>query len=57
MNVLTIQSHVFKESLEKLWPIWMEKINTYDNILIWWEIIKINIKQLTIEISKSLNTS
>ena len=57
MNVLTIQSNVFKESLEKLWPIWTEKINTYETILIWWEIIKINIKQLTIEISKSLNTS
>ena len=57
MNAQTIQTHVFRESLEKLWPTWTDKINEYENILLWWEITKINIKQLTIEISKTLNTS
>ena len=57
MNAQTIQTNIFRESLEKLWPAWTDKINEYENILIWWEITKINIKQLTIEISKTLNTS
>ena len=57
MNAQTIQTNIFRESLEKLWPTWTDKINEYENILIWWEITKINIKQLTIEISKTLNTS
>ena len=57
MNAQTIQTNFVRESLEKLWPTWTDKINEYENILIWWEITKINIKQLTIEISKTLNTS
>ena len=57
MNAQTIQTHAFRESLEKLWPTWTDKINEYENILLWWEITKINIKQLTIEIRKTLNTS
>ena len=55
MNVKTIQSDTFRESLEKLWPNWVSRINDYENILIWWEMIKILVKQLTIEISKSLS--
>ena len=55
MNVNTIQSDTFRESLEKLWPNWVSRINEYENILIWWEMIKILVKQLTIEISKSLS--
>ena len=57
INAQTIQTHVFRESLEKLWPTWTDKINEYENVLIWWEIAKIHIKQLTNEISKTLNTS
>ena len=35
MNAQTIQIHVFRESLEKLWPTWTDKINEYENILLW----------------------
>ena len=55
MNANTIQSDIFRESLEKLWPEWVNRINDYENILIWWEMIKILLKHLTIEISKSMN--
>ena len=51
MNARTI------ETLEKIWPTWVGKINDFDNILIWWEMIKIYVKQLTTEISKTLNTN
>ena len=43
INAQTIQTHVFRELLEKLWPTWTDKINEYENILIWWEIAKIHI--------------
>ena len=55
MNVATIYSAHFQEGLENLWPIWKESISQYANITVWWEIIKYRIKQLTIEISRSLN--
>ena len=35
----------------------VSKINEFGSILIWWEIIKVNIKQLTDEVSKTFNTS
>ena len=57
MNSKTIFSKTFRESLEKLWPIWSDEINSYQNPMAWWEIIKYKIKHLTIEISKSLNIS
>ena len=43
INAQAIQTHVFRESLEKLWPTWTDKINEYENSLIWWEITRINI--------------
>ena len=43
------------DQLYYLWPEWVNRINDYENILIWWEMIKILLKHLTIEISKSLN--
>ena len=54
MNANTILSDIFRESLEKLCPQWVNRINDYENILIRWEIIKILLKHITIEISKSL---
>ena len=56
MNVSTITSEQFRESLEHLWPIWKSNISQYENITVWWEITKYKIKQLTIEMSCSLNT-
>ena len=38
-----------------MWPTWVHMINDFENILTWWERVKIYIKQLTIEISKSIN--
>lgn len=57
MNLATIQSPLFKESLERLWPIWSNTAGEYDSLLTWWEIIKYQIKQLTVETSRTLNTS
>ena len=50
-----IYSAQFQEGLENVWPVWKESISQYANITVWWEIIKYRIKQLTIEISRSLN--
>ena len=55
MNANTIQSNIFRESLEKLWPGWVRRIDDYDDILTWWDMIKILLKHLTIDISKSMN--
>ena len=55
MNANTIQSNIFRESLEKLWPGWVHRIDDYDDILTWWDMIKILLKHLTIDISKSMN--
>ena len=57
MNAATITSALFRESFERLWPIWCETLHNYTTPLIWWEKIKYNIKQLTIETSKTLNDS
>ena len=55
MNVKTIQSSIFRESIETLWPIWTSEIELYESPITWWEITKYKIKHLTIETSKSLN--
>ena len=57
MNAATITSAQFKECIENLWPSWKNTISKYENITVWWEMIKYKIKQLTIEVSRSLNTS
>ena len=57
MNTKTIFSNIFRESIENVWPIWSSDIDSYQNPVAWWEIIKYKIKHLTIEISKSLNIS
>ena len=57
MNAATIASAQFQECIENLWPTWKNTISKYENITVWWEMIKYKIKQLTIEVSRSLNTS
>ena len=57
MNTKTIFSNIFRESIENIWQIWSSDIDSYQNPVAWWEIIKYKIKHLTIEISKSLNIS
>ena len=57
MNVSTIKSKTFRESLECLWPIWAASIDESEHILTWWEIMKYKIKQLSIETSRYLNLS
>ena len=55
MNTATIFSAQFQETIENLWPIWKSTISDYENILVWWEMIKYKINQLTIERSRTLN--
>ena len=55
MNVATLGSTQFQESIETLWPCWKGSISQYSNITVWWEMIKYKIKQLTIEISRNIN--
>ena len=57
MNVKMIQSSIFRESTETLWPIWANEFDSYENPIVWWEVIKYmyKIKHLTIAISKSLD--
>ena len=57
MNVSTIKSKNFRESLECFWPIWAASIDESEHILTWWEIMKYKIKQLSIETSRYLNLS
>ena len=53
----TIHSPQFQESIEYLWSTWKSKITDYTNILVWWEMVKYKIKQLTIETSRAINLS
>ena len=55
MNTATIFSAQFQENIENLWPIWKSTISDYENILVWWEMIKYKIKQLTSETSRTLH--
>ena len=55
MNVQTIQSSIFRECIERLWPKWASEIELYESPTVWWEITKYKIKHLTIETRKSLN--
>ena len=55
MNIKTIQSNIFREIIESLWPVWTTEIGLYDSPISWWENIKYKIKHLTIEVSKSIN--
>ena len=55
MNVATLGSTQFQESIETLWPCWKGSISQYSNITVWLEMIKYKIKQLTIEISRNIN--
>ena len=57
MNVKTIRSKIFHESIEKIWPLWSNAIDSYHIPTAWWEMVKSKSKHLTIEISKSLNIS
>ena len=45
MNVSTIHSAQFRESIMYLWPTWESKITEYEDILVWWEMVKYKIKQ------------
>ena len=44
MDVATIYSAQFRESIEHLWPIWKSKIPDYEDILVWWEMVRHKIK-------------
>ena len=55
MDLSTIQSLRFQESIEHLWPQWIQSVGDYDNMISWWEMVKYKIKQLTIETRRSLN--
>ena len=41
MNAATIKSELFKESIERMWPIWVAAKQNYTAPLIWWENYKL----------------
>ena len=53
----TIHSPQNQESIEHLWSTWKSIITDYTDILVWWEMVKYKIKQLTIETSRAINLS
>ena len=55
MNNNTIQSDLFKRTFESFWKYWKLEVNNFDSKKEWWEITKVKIKNLCIEISKKLN--
>ena len=54
MNVNTIRSERFKQAFETFWPGWIKQQDTFGNKRYWWEATKWKIKNLTIQVGKSL---
>ena len=54
MNVELLNSKLFDESFKIFWKKWESKITDYDDIKLWWEITKIKIKELSLEVSKQI---
>ena len=54
MNVNTIRSERFKQAFETFWPGWIKQQDKFGNKRDWWEATKWKIKNLTIQVGKSL---
>ena len=57
MNLSTIKNIRFKNTLESFWKYWTTQKDTFESLSEWWDITKAKIRDLTIEVSKSLNKS
>ena len=50
-----IKSDIFQSSLEACWKHWIEEKDMHETILEWWDITKIKIKELAMEVGKQIN--
>jgi exonuclease III len=57
MNNRVIKSDTFKTSFKALWTGCKQSMCTYQTKTIWWDVMKIKIKHLCMEISKAQNVS
>ena len=54
MHFNTITSELFTKAFNPWWGIWKNEIERFRNIQEWWDVTKIKIKYLTMQISKQL---
>ncbi len=57
MNLKVIENDIFREAFETFWRSWKLKIQDYDNKLIWWDLTKHKIKELTIWAAKKIKSN
>ena len=55
MNSKTIESKVIDTTFRAFWSTWVTKINDCENKKEWWEITKVKIKEICIEVGKQLS--
>ena len=56
MSNKVIEHEIFSQTFENYWQNLTSTIYKYNNILDWWEITKVRIKEFTIEIGRYINT-
>ena len=55
MNLNTIKTELFQKSFESLWKFWKTKKSDYSDINTWWDLGKMKIKKLAIEIGTQIS--
>ena len=55
MNIEVLNSELFENTFKTFWQTWEKSIDKYVDKRQWWEITKIKIKELSIEVAKKLS--
>ena len=55
MNVDALNSDLFDQTFKTFWKGWKKQINNFESKRKWWELTKIKIKELSIEVAKQIS--
>ena len=55
MNTSNINTDLFDRTFKTFWNTWEKKIDDYENKKDWWELTKVKIKEISIEVSRHLS--
>ena len=55
MNVSILENDIFDRTFLSFWESWKDKIKDHKSKKIWWELAKLKIKELSIEIAKQIS--
>ena len=55
LNNSILNTELFRNTFETFWKFWRNQIENFEDIIEWWELSKIKIRSIAIDISKKLN--